>query len=148
MEYIEAGGTLVVQYNVADGRSPEAVANIGPYPIKLGRNRVTHAEAPVKFLDPSHPLVTSPNRIANDDFLGWTQERGLYFATEWDERYTPLFECHDPGERPLKGATLHARCGRGAFVFTAFSWFRQLPGGVAGAFRIFANLVSAGKAAL
>jgi hypothetical protein len=75
------------------------------------------------------------------------QERGLYFAAEWDERYTPLFECHDPGEQPHKGATLYARYGRGVYVFTAFSWFRQLPAGVAGAYRIVANLVSAAAGA-
>ena len=89
--------------------------------------------------------MESPNKISEKDFLGWAQERGLYFAAEWDARYEALFACHDPGEQPLKGATLYARCGKGAYVFTAFSWFRQLPAGVPGAYRIFANLVSAGR---
>jgi len=145
LDYIWAGGTMVVQYNVADGRSPEAVANIGPYPLKCARGRVTDEEAPVTFLNPASPLVASPNQLSEEDFRGWVQERGLYFASEWDPRYEPLFACHDPGEDPLTGATLYARYGKGAYVFTAFSWFRQLPAGVAGAFRVFANLLSAGK---
>jgi LmbE family N-acetylglucosaminyl deacetylase len=147
LEYVEAGGTLLVQYNVADGRSPETVARVGPYPLKLGRTRVTAPSAPVARLDPEHPLLTTPNRINERDFSGWIQERGLYFATEWDPRYQPLFECHDAGEQPSEGATLYAPHGKGAYVFTALSWFRQLPGGVPGAFRIFANLLSAGMAA-
>ncbi len=146
LEYVRAGGTLLVQYNVADGRSPEAVASIGPYPLRLGRDRVTAENAPVTFLDPKNPLLLSPNKISEQDFGGWIQERGLYFASEWDAHYQPLFECHDPGEGPQKGATLYARYGKGAYVFTAYSWFRQLPGGVPGAFRIFANLISAGIA--
>jgi LmbE family N-acetylglucosaminyl deacetylase len=147
LRYVQGGGTLVVQYNVADGRSPETVARIGPYPLRLGRARVTAPDAPVGLLDPEHPLLMSPNKISAQDFEGWVQERGLYFASEWDPRYQPLFQCHDPGEAPLQGATLYARYGEGAFVFTAFSWFRQLPAGVPGAFRIFANLLSAGAAA-
>ena len=147
LEYVQAGGTWVVQYNVADRRAPEQVAAIGPYPLRVGRDRVTSAEAPVTFLDPAHPLLNSPNKLGEEDFRGWIQERGLYFAAEWDARYTALFECHDPGEEPLDGATLYARYGRGAYVFTAFSWFRQLPAGVAGAYRIFANLLSAAKTA-
>ena len=95
--------------------------------------------------NPASPLVASPNQLSEEDFRGWVQERGLYFASEWDPRYEPLFACHDAGEDPLTGATLYARYGKGAYVFTAFSWFRQLPAGVAGAFRIFANLLSAGK---
>ena len=128
-------------------RVPEQVADIGPFPLRVGRDRVVSPEAPVTFLEPAHPLLRSPNRITEQDFDGWVQERGLYFASQWDQRYTPLFECCDPGLEPLQGATLYARHGRGVYIFTAFSWFRQLPAGVAGAYRIFANLVSAAKAA-
>ncbi len=147
LSYVEAGGAWVVQYSVADRRAPEQVAGIGPYPLSIGRDRVVSAEAPVAFLEPGHPLVSFPNRIGERDFCGWVQERGLYFAAEWDPRYTPLFECSDPGLEPLRGATLYARHGRGVFIFTAFSWFRQLPAGVAGAYRMLANMVSAAKTA-
>jgi len=146
MEYVERGGTLVVQYLTPDGRSP-AVQGFAPYPLQVGGSRVTLEDAPVAILDPTHPLVNTPNRITEEDFRGWIQERGLYFASQWDGRYVPLFECHDPGEAPQKGITLYARYGKGAFVFTAFSMFRELPAGVPGAFRIFANLLSAGKSA-
>ena len=147
MDFVQAGGTFIVQYNVADGRSPQAVAKVGPYPLHLGRSRVTDEKAPVGFLNPKSPLLLAPNKITPEDFDGWVQERGLYFAAEWDPRYEPLFECHDPGEPPLQGATLYARHGKGAYIFTAYSWFRQLPAGVPGAYRIFANFLSAAKAA-
>ncbi len=145
LDYVRAGGAWVVQYNVADSRSKESVANIGPYPLRLGRERVTNERAPITFLAPDHPLLTSPNRISERDFDGWVQERGLYFAAAWDPLYTPLFECADAGEAPQQGATLYTRCGAGVYIFTAFSWFRQLPEGVPGAYRIFANFVSAAK---
>ncbi len=150
MDYVKNGGTLVVQYNVADGRNPfggqtNLLTNIGPYPITIGSDRVTVEEAPVQFLNPGSPLLHQPNEITARDFDGWIQERGLYFASKWDQHYQPLFETHDPAEKPQTGSTLYARYGQGAYVFTAFSWFRELPAGVPGAFRIFANLLSAGK---
>jgi LmbE family N-acetylglucosaminyl deacetylase len=150
LEYVKNGGTLVVQYNVADARNPfggatTLLANIGPYPLTIGSDRVTVEEAPVQFLVPASPLMHQPNEITERDFEGWIQERGLYFASKWDEHYQPLFETHDPMEKPHTGSTLYTRYGKGAYVFTAFSWFRELPAGVPGAFRIFANLLSAGK---
>jgi LmbE family N-acetylglucosaminyl deacetylase len=146
LAYMERGGTLVVQYNVLPfGGQGAGLDRIGPYPLRIGRGRVSVEEAPVRFLNPDHPLLRAPNPITAADFEGWVQERGLYFASEWDPRYEPLFESHDPGEGPLAGGTLIARYGRGAYVFTAYSWFRQLPAGVAGAYRIFANLLSAAK---
>jgi len=150
LDYVKNGGTLVVQYNVAEGGNPfggdtTLLANIGPYPITTGRERVTVEEAPVQFLIPASPLLHQPNEITERDFEGWIQERGLYFASKWDEHYQPLFETHDPTEKPQTGSTLYTRYGKGAYVFTAFSWFRELPAGVPGAFRIFANLLSAGK---
>jgi hypothetical protein len=102
-------------------------------------------DAPVQLPNPMSPLLHKPNQITARDFEGWVQERGLNFASKWDPHYQSLFETHDPGEKPLLGGTLYTRYGKGAYVFTAVSWFRQLPAGVPGAFRIFANLLSAGK---
>lgn len=144
LEYVKQGGTLVVQYN-----RPEAGFRpgdtIGPYPFTVGNLRVSVEEAPVEFAQPDSPLLQAPNRITAADFEGWVQERGLYFASEWDQHYQAPLSSHDPGERPLAGGTLYAPYGKGAYVFTAYSWFRQLPAGVPGAYRIFANLISAGK---
>jgi hypothetical protein len=111
--------------------------------MKITHDRVTQENAPVHMT--ASPLLQSPNRITDSDFTGWVQERGLYFAGQWDPRYQSLFESHDAGQKPLPGGTLYTRYGRGAYVFTAYSWFRQLPAGVPGAFRIFTNLLSAGK---
>ena len=144
LRYVENGGTLVVQYNVA---ADELAGSIGPYPLTVGRDRVTVENAPVAFLLPDHPLLNFPNRISAADFEGWVQERGLYFAAEWDGRYETPLGSHDPGEPERKGGLLYARYGKGVFIYTAFSWFRELPAGVPGAFRIFANLISAGKSA-
>jgi len=147
-EYARAGGTLVVQYNVMEGGffggDPKLLEGIGPYPITLGAGRVTVEEAPVEFAA-THALMSQPNRITARDFDGWVQERGLYFAASWDPKYETLFEMHDPGEKALKGGTLYAKYGKGAYVFTPLSWFRQLPAGVPGAYRIFANFLSAGR---
>jgi len=147
LNYVEQGGTLVVQYNVADRRSPAVLQGIGPYPVQVGSARVSVEEAPVTFLNPQHPLLAVPNKISDEDFRDWVQERGLNFASQWDSKYEALFKCHDPGEEPLRGGTLFARYGKGVYIFTAYSWFRQLPAGVPGAFRIFANFLSAGKSA-
>ena len=157
LQYVKNGGTLVVQYNRPQfegppGTVPGRAANtpppddhIGPYPITSGADRVTFEDAPVVFPNPSSPLLHHPNEITARDFDGWIQERGIYFASEWDPHYQTLFECHDPGEKPLLGGTLYTRYGKGAYVFTSLVWFRELPAGVPGAFRIFANLLSAGK---
>jgi len=142
MQYTERGGTLVVQYNVAANVLAD---RIGPYPLTIGRDRVDVETAPVTFLAPDHPLLNFPNKITTADFDGWVQERGLNFASQWDDKYETVLASHDPGEPDRKGGLLYARYGRGVFVFTALAWFRQLPDGVPGAFRIFANLVSAGK---
>lgn len=99
----------------------------------------------MEILKAGHPLLTSPNTITTADWSGWVQERGLYFASSWDPAYEALVSTHDPNEPPRKGGLLYARYGKGAYVFTTFAWFRQLPAGVPGAWRIFANLLSAGK---
>jgi LmbE family N-acetylglucosaminyl deacetylase len=141
LEYVERGGTLVVQYNT-DDRSLEGFA-LGPYPLRLSANRVTVEDAPVRLVAPGDSMLAAPNRISVADFEGWVQERGLYFPSEWDARYRPLFAAADPGESESLGLTLAARHGRGVYVYTPLSWFRQLPAGVPGAFRLFVNLVSA-----
>jgi len=142
LDYVDRGGTLVIQYNVASGALAD---RIGPYPLTIGRDRVTVETAPVTFLAPGHPLLNFPNKITPKDFEGWVQERGLNFPSSWDERYEAILASHDPGEADLKGGLLYARYGKGVFIYTALAWFRQLPAGVPGAFRIFANLISAGK---
>jgi hypothetical protein len=140
--YVEAGGNVIVQYNTSDGLQTTRLA---PYDLKISHDRVTDATAPVTLLVPDHPAFTTPNRIVSSDFDGWIQERGLYFASEWDDHFTPLLACNDPGEPPKIGSLLVARYGRGYFVYTGLSWFRQLPEGVPGAYRLFANLISLGK---
>ena len=141
MNYVKNGGAYIVQYQNADPS-----LNMGPYPFTVpGGNqyRVTVEEAPVTFPHPDSPLLTRPNRITPADFHGWVQERALYVATRWDERYQTVMESHDPGEEPLAGGELWTRYGKGVYIFTAYSWFRQLPAGVPGAYRLFANLLSA-----
>jgi hypothetical protein len=141
LEYVRNGGTYVVQYNTGDN-----ALNMGPYPFTVPpgtRWRVTVEEAPVAFPDPASPLLTSPNRITPADFEGWVQERGLYFSTQWDPRYQTVMASADPGEAPLAGGELWTRYGKGVYIFTAYAWFRQLPAGVPGAYRLFANFLSA-----
>jgi LmbE family N-acetylglucosaminyl deacetylase len=145
--YVDAGGTVVEQYNTPNGLQAPQLA---PYEIKLSRDlphyRVTDENSAVTLLVPDHPAFNVPNRIGPSDFGGWVQERGLDFASEWDtEHLVPLVACSDPGESPLRGGLLVARYGRGYFVYTGLSFFRQLPAGVPGAYRLFANLVSLGK---
>jgi hypothetical protein len=118
---------------------------LGPYPLKISRDRVTLENAPVTLLAPDHPLLSGPNRITPKDFSGWVQERGLYFPNEWDERYQPILSMADPGESEKRGALLYARYGKGDYIYTGLAWFRQLPAGVPGAYRLFANLVSPGE---
>lgn len=143
LRYVENGGTLVVQHNTSAGSDQPVV---GPFPLQIGRARVSVEGSPVTFSSPRHPLLDTPNPISTADFEGWVQERGLYFAQTWDKRYQAPLLANDPGEKPLPGGLLYARHGRGVYIFTAYSWFRQLPEGVPGAIRIFANLISAGKA--
>ena len=138
-QYVYDGGHLVVQYNTNRGLKTEA---IGPYPIQLSRKRVTVEEAPVTFVNANHPLLSSPNEISEADFNDWVQERGLYFADEWDEQYTPILSWNDPGEEPQQGSLLVANYGKGTYVFTGISFFRELPAGVPGAYRLFANILS------
>jgi LmbE family N-acetylglucosaminyl deacetylase len=142
--YAEKGGTVVVQYNTTGDLVTE---DLGPYPFKLSRDRVTVEEAPVTFLRPDNPLLNFPNKLAPADFEGWVQERGLYFAGTWDPRYETPIATHDPGETDKPGGLLFAKVGKGAYVYTGYAFFRQLPAGVPGAYRFFVNLVSAGAGA-
>ncbi|MFI5198165.1 MAG: PIG-L family deacetylase [Thermoanaerobaculia bacterium] len=144
VDYVEKGGTLVAQYNTSGDLVTE---QLGPYPLKLSRDRVTVEEAPVRFVNPASSLLTFPNRLTAADFDGWVQERGLYFPGTWDPRYETAIETHDPGEGEKPGGLLFARVGKGAFVYTGYAFFRQLPAGVPGAYRLFVNLVSAGAGA-
>lgn len=143
MDYVERGGTVLVQYNTTSPWEPLSTP-IGPYPIEIGRERVTNEAAEMLAVRAEHPLLRAPNRITSADFDGWVQERGLYFAAKWDERYEPLFRAADPGEEPLAGGTLVAKHGKGRYVYSGLAFFRQLRAGVPGAYRLFVNLV-AGK---
>jgi LmbE family N-acetylglucosaminyl deacetylase len=142
MAYVERGGTVVVQYLTHNWIS-NAPPDIGPYPFTIGRGRVTDEDAAVTTT-PS-PVLSTPNRIEAADWAGWVQERGLYFAEKWDERYAAPLSMHDPGEEPQRGALLVGAHGKGVFVYTGLSFFRQLPAGVPGAFRLFANLLDHGR---
>ncbi len=141
MKYVENGGTLVCQYNTksSDMMLPDSL--FGPYPFKLTRDRVTVEEAPPTFLAPEHPLLNTPNKITTADFDGWVQERGLYFCGSLDPHYTPLIAWNDPGEQPLNGGLITCDYGKGRYVYTGISFFRELPAGVPGAYRLFANLI-------
>ena len=140
LDFARRGGTVVVQYNKWE--FPEG--GFAPYPLQIRRphDRVTDPEAPVTFLRPDHPALAGPNRITGEDFQGWIQERGLYFLSEFDPRYTPLLEMSDPGQEANRGSLVVARVGEGAYVYTGLALFRQFPHGVPGAFRLLANLVS------
>ncbi len=139
MNYVAAGGNMIVQYQTTRGLLTD---DIGPYPMKLGRGRVTVETATMKMLNAKHPIFNAPNKITDADLENWVQERGLYFAETWDEKYEPLFEMNDPGEDPLQGSLIVADHGKGTFVFTGISFFRELPAGVTGAFRLLTNIIS------
>jgi hypothetical protein len=140
LDYVREGGTLVAQYN-----TPEAALadKLGPWPFTLSRDRVTVEEAPITMIDPAHPLLARPNRIVEQDFSGWVQERGLNFPNPWDTKYETVLSSGDPGEPQKASGTLYAPLGKGVYIYTSYAWFRQLPAGVPGAYRQFVNLVSA-----
>jgi hypothetical protein len=142
LEFVRNGGTMIVQYN-----TPEFDHNFGPYPYTMGQEpeEVTDEESRVTLLDPAHPLFNWPNRITEQDFRGWIEERGSKFLTTWDSRYTALVETHDPGQAPQRGGLLYTRYGKGIYVYNAYAFYRELPEGVPGAYRIMANLLSLPK---
>ncbi len=139
LNYVQSGGTLLIQYNVNNGLKTQ---NIGPYPFKLANKRVTEENAKVNFLNPQHIALNYPNKISEKDFEGWVQERGLYFATDIDSKYTTILSMNDTGEAASDGSLLIADYGKGKFVYTSLVFFRELPAGVPGAYRLFANLLA------
>ncbi len=146
LDYARRGGLVIVQYQ----QHRFFTSGFAPYPMKLGgpgvsHDRVTDEKAPVRILAKAHPVVRGPNRLTSGDWLGWVQERGLYFPRSWDARYQPVLETQDPGEPPQKGGLLIAPVGQGTYVYTGLSFFRQLPAGVPGPFRLFANLLGLRK---
>ena len=144
LDYVQQGGTLIVQYNTNFEFVVDA-ASLAPYPIKISRGRVTDEVCEVRTIAPEHPVLNTPNKITADDFSGWVQERGLYFPSEWDTNFTAPLSMNDPGEKPADGSLLVASYGKGHYVYTGISFFRELPAGVPGAYRLFANLLSLGK---
>ena len=141
-KYVENGGTLIVQYNTSRGLVTE---NLAPYELKLSRDRVTDEFSEVKILAPENPVLNTPNKITQTDFEGWVQERGLYFPDEWAKEFTPILGMRDKGEKMTKGSLLVAKYGKGYYIYTGLSFFRELPAGVPGAYRLFANMLSIGK---
>lgn len=139
MKYVENGGTLLIQYNV---NSPLRIDNMGPYPFRLSRDRVTEEDAKVTFLDPEHPVLNYPNKITAKDFEGWIQERGLYFVADADQKYKQILSMNDSGENAKTGSLIVTDYGKGKYIYTGISFFRQLPAGVPGAYRLFVNLLS------
>ncbi len=140
--FVESGGNLIVQYNRPEGLKSDRFA---PYDLGLSSQRVTDEQSPVTFLLPDHPALNTPNKITRADFEGWVQERGIYFPVEWDKHFKPILAFKDPNEPPLEGGILIAPHGHGNVIYTSLAWFRELPAGVPGAYRLFANLVSLGK---
>lgn len=141
--FVEAGGNVIVQYN-RPGNDLKT-DKLAPYSLRVSGERVTDENATMTFLATNHPALNTPNKITSADFEGWVQERGVYFPNQWDEHFTPILACADPGEEPKSGSLLIAQHGKGYFVYTGLAFFRQLPAGVPGAYRLFANLVSLGK---
>ena len=138
-DFVKKGKTMVVQYN-----SPNLLpgTELAPFPLKLSLDRVNEENAVVDFLAPNHPVLNHPNTITKDDFKGWTQEQGLYYPNEFDAAFTPIITANDTGETPKKGALLVAPYGKGFYVYTGLSFFRELPAGVSGAYRLMANIIA------
>lgn len=141
-EYVKQGGNLIIQYNTSHRLVTQEIA---PFNLKLSRDRVAVEQAPVEIIAFDHPVMNAPNRITDKDFENWVQERGLYFPDEWADEFTPILKSNDPGESPKTGGLLIAKYGEGYYVYSGYSWFRELPAGVPGAYRIFVNLISLGK---
>lgn len=142
LEYAKQGGNLIVQYNTRHRLKTE---DVGPYPIVLSRERVTEENSEVRFLAADHPVLNTPNKITQADFNNWVQERGLYFPNEWDDKYTAILSWHDVNEPPRDGALLVAQYGEGHYAYTGISFFRELPAGVPGAYRLLVNLIEMGN---
>jgi LmbE family N-acetylglucosaminyl deacetylase len=142
MNYVKNGGTYIVQYVTPQRGKQE---DLGPYPFEVSRDRVTVEESPVTFLNSNQPLLNYPNKITEKDFDGWIQERGIYFADKWDPRYETVLSCADPGESQKAGGMLYAKYGKGNYIYTGYVFFRELPAGVTGAYRLLSNMLNVGK---
>lgn len=140
LEYVEKGGNMIVQYNT--NRRVDVGA---PYTLNLSRDRVTDEFAEVRILDETHPILNFPNKITKNDFKGWVQERGLYFPNNWSSEYTPILSMNDKGETAKEGSLLIAKYGEGNYIYTGLSFFRELPAGVSGAYKLLANMIATGK---
>ncbi|GAA4952995.1 hypothetical protein GCM10023314_28180 [Algibacter agarivorans] len=141
-DFVAQGGNMIVQYNT---NRRLKVDNLAPYDLQLSRDRVTDESADVRFLNPGHPVLNIPNKITQKDFEGWTQERGLYFPNSWSDEFTPILSMNDKGEIAKDGSLLVAKHGKGYYMYTGLSFFREFPAGVSGAYRLFANMLSLGK---
>jgi hypothetical protein len=138
-DFVKDGKTMLVQYNTTD----ELVTkNIAPFSLKISKDRVTEENAEIRFLEPQNPVLNYPNKITSKDFEGWKQEQGLYYPSEWDASFTPILSSNDKGETAKNGALLIAKYGKGNYIYTGLSFFRELPEGVSGAFRLMANIIS------
>ena len=140
--FVANGGNMIVQYNTNHRLK---VDHLAPYDLTLSRDRVTDEHAEVRFINPNHDILNLPNKITNEDFEGWTQERGLYFPNKWAKEFTPILSINDKGETPKEGSLLVAKHGKGYYIYTGLSFFREFPAGVSGAYRLFANMLSIGK---
>ncbi|GAB4019114.1 PIG-L family deacetylase [Spirosoma migulaei] len=148
MDYVKNGGTMIVQYVTPVNsffRNEAPLPQLGPYPFKVVNERVTEEDAPMTFINPQHSLLNFPNKITEADFSGWIQERGIYFGQDWDKAYEPIFSANDQNEAPKQGSLLYAKYGKGHFMYTGLVFFRELPAGVPGAYRLFANMISVGS---
>lgn len=141
MKYVQDGGNLIVQYNTSSNIGPVR-AKIGPYPFNISRTRVTDEKAEVTFLKPEHQVLNYPNKITAADFNGWIQERSIYHGSDWDKNFETILTMHDPGEKPDAGSLLIAKYGKGYFTYTGLVFFRELPAGVPGAYRLLANIIA------
>ncbi|WP_319800289.1 hypothetical protein [Flavobacterium sp. N501239] len=141
-QYVSNGGNLIVQYNTTNGLLTKEVA---PYELVISRDRVTNEKAKITFLNPNHPVLNAPNKITTKDFENWIQEQGLYYPNKWSTSFTPILSAADEGENQKEGALLIAKHGKGNYIYTGLSFFRELPEGVSGAYRLLANLISLDK---
>ena len=141
MKYVENGGNLIVQYNTSNNIGPVR-AKIGPYNFDISRTRITDENAEVTFLDPNHQVLNYPNKITQNDFKGWTQERSIYHAGKRDTAFQSIFRMNDPNEQPDDGSLIISKYGKGYFTYTGLVFFRELPAGVPGAYRLLANLIA------
>jgi LmbE family N-acetylglucosaminyl deacetylase len=148
LNYANAGGNLIVFYHKSDEWNPDERRNrpqLAPYKLILGGERVTDENAPITFIEPDHPLLNTPNKMGQDDFKDWIQERGLYYPREWDPQFHALLQSNDPGENPLQGGLLVAEYGKGHYIYTSMVWYRELRGGIPGAYKMLANMISYGR---